>query len=31
MRMRAKEMKAIFNIESSKGKGTNIFLVFNIP
>jgi ligand-binding sensor domain-containing protein/two-component sensor histidine kinase len=31
MRMRAKEMKAIFNIESSEGKGTDIFLAFDIP
>ncbi len=31
MQMRAKEMKAIFNIESAPGKGTYIFLAFDIP
>lgn len=31
MHMRAKEMKAAFTIESEPGKGTTIFLAFNIP
>ena len=31
MQMRAKEMKAVFNIQSALGEGTSIFIAFDIP
>jgi signal transduction histidine kinase len=31
MQMRAKEMKAVFSIQSAMGEGTSIFIAFDIP